>query len=73
MFIPSVTASNPYMDFAHNNGLDYGEVLNYVGILDGEQPRTVWHEIAFKNLAIEYRREIKILRDNLRKHYGITK
>lgn len=68
MFIPSVTASNPYQDFAHNNGLDYGDVLNYVGILDNEK-LTVWHEKAFKNLPIEYRREIKILKDNLRKHY----
>ena len=54
-----VTASNPYQEFAKANNLDYGDVLNYVGILDNEKT-TIWHEKAFKNLPIEYRREIKL-------------
>jgi len=70
MKLPPVTASNPYQDLAKLNGLDYGDVLNYVGILDGEE-RTYWHTKALRNLTRIAQYEILNFRYALKRHYGI--
>lgn len=63
----STDASNPYFDFARLNNLNYGDVLNYVGILDGEK-RTVWHDKAMR-LGMCYRISIENLRLRLKDYY----
>lgn len=67
---PPVTASNPYFDFAKLNGLDYGDVLNYVGIMDGikEQDWSYWYDKATK-LPHHVKMELSSLKVDLRKHY----
>jgi hypothetical protein len=67
----NVDASNPYQDFAKLNNLNYGDVLNYVGILDGEE-KTYWHNMARMRLTYPFKFAIGMLREQLRKHYGIT-
>ncbi len=69
MKLPSVTSSNPYLDFAKMHDLDYGDVLNYVGILDNEE-RTFWHYKSLE-LPILARASLIEFRNELRKHYGI--
>lgn len=70
MIIPPVTASNPYLDFAQANNLNYGDVLNYVGILDGEEKhKSYWHITALLNLSPLAKSKILELKDNLKKHY----
>lgn len=68
MVIPPVTASNPYLDFARANNLDYGDVLNYVGIIDGVKDWTYWHEQATK-LDHSVKIGIATLKENLKKFY----
>lgn len=70
IYMPPVTASNPYLDFAHFNNLNYGDVLNYVGILDNED-KTYWHELAISNLNMYVKNAIELFTINLRRHYGI--
>jgi len=66
-----VTASNPYQDFAKLNNLDYGDVLNYVGILDGEKATSYWYKKA-QQLPSNVKFAIGCFRENLKKHYGIV-
>lgn len=69
MFIPDVTASNPYLDFAKANNLDYGDVLNYVGILDGDHKiSSYWYSKAY-NLSYPIKFAIETLRIKLKEHY----
>lgn len=70
MIIPPVTASNPYLDFAQANNLDYGDVLNYVGIMDGVKLSdwSYWYDQAAQ-LPHHVKVEISRLKDNLKKHY----
>jgi predicted component of type VI protein secretion system len=71
MIIPPVTASNPYLDFARANNLNYGDVLNYVGILDNQfDEKSYWHWKALE-LAEDIRFIIQEFRLSLKKHYGI--
>lgn len=68
--MPPITASNPYLDFARDNNLNYGDVLNYVGILDGvkEQDWSYWYDKA-TNLPNYVRMSICDLKRDLQKHY----
>lgn len=66
-FVP-VNASNPYLDFATLNKLDYGDVLNYVGILNGED-QTHWHKQALINLSHTQMEGIEDLKIRLEEYY----
>lgn len=70
MIIPPVTASNPYLDFAQGNNLNYGDVLNYVGIMDGVKlgDWSYWYDQAAQ-LPDHVKDEINRLKDNLKKYY----
>lgn len=70
ILVPHVTASNPYFDFARSNNLNYGDVLNYVGILDGEPISSYWYEKATE-LSYPVKYAIADFRVRLKKHYGI--
>ena len=70
MKLPPITASNPYQDLAKLNNLDYSDVLNYVGIIDGSHNEP-WSLKAFKNLSSEAKKGIFNFTVQLRKHYGI--
>lgn len=69
--LPPLTASNPYQDFANLNNLDYGDVLNYVDMLDGNKTDSYWHGLARTRLSGPVKFTIGCFREQLRKHYGI--